>query len=78
MNRWLRVRLGFVFICCAFFFVLVVFRLVQLQILPNAALQELSEKQFRKTGKKLPERAAIFDRNGEEMAITLPFLLVLN
>ncbi len=72
MSQWLRVRLGFVFISFLAFSFLVVFRLVQLQVLPNEDLQSLAQRQFNRTDKKAPFRLPIYDRNHEELAVSVP------
>lgn len=49
-----------------------VFRAAQLQILPNDKLEKLQRKQY-KTLVKLPaRRGAILDRNGKELAVSVP------
>lgn len=72
MSQWLRVRLGFVFVSFLAFSSLVVFRLVQLQVLPNEDLQSLAQRQFNRTDKKAPFRLPIYDRNHEELAVSVP------
>ncbi|NBT57743.1 penicillin-binding protein 2, partial [bacterium] len=72
MSQWLKVRLGLVSLSFFAFFTLVGFRLVQLQVLPNQDLYDLSKKQFTRTDKKAPFRLPIFDRNHEELAISVP------
>jgi len=72
MNQWLKLRLSLVFIAFLGFFSLVSFRLVQLQVLPDEALGNLSKRQFTKTDKKAPFRLPIYDRNHEELALSIP------
>ncbi len=72
VGPWVKLRMGFVFVGFCGFFGLVIFRLVQLQILPNAALDTLAQKQFEKTGVAAPYRLAIYDRNREELAVSIP------
>lgn len=72
MNQWLKIRLGLISVCFLTFFSLVIFRLVQLQVLPNEDLNDLSKKQFTRTDKKAPFRIPIYDRNHEELAISVP------
>ncbi|NBV50930.1 PASTA domain-containing protein [bacterium] len=72
MSQWLKVRLGLVFFCFFCFFSLVGFRLVQLQVLPNQALSELSQRQFTKTDRKAPFRVPVYDRNHQELAVSIP------
>ncbi|MFM8270622.1 MAG: hypothetical protein ACKN9V_10580, partial [Pseudomonadota bacterium] len=60
MSQWLKVRLGLIYLCFFTFFSLVAFRLVQLQVLPNEDLSDLSKKQFTRTDKKAPYRLPIY------------------
>ncbi len=72
MSQWLKVRLGLIYLSFFAFFALVGFRLVQLQVLPNEDLSELSKRQFTRTDKKAPYRLPIYDRNREELAVSVP------
>lgn len=72
MANWLRIRLGFSFTLLAFFFGFVGFRLVQLQVLPNSALDDLGKRQYRQVAKKDAFRLPVFDRNHEELAVSSP------
>lgn len=72
MNNWFRFRLTTVFVAFLGFFGLVAFRLVQLQVLPNSTLSSLSARQFNRLGKKTNDRFTVYDRNGEELAVSLP------
>lgn len=72
MSQWLKVRLGLIYLSFFTFFSLVVFRLVQLQVLPNEDLSQLSQRQFTRTDKKAPYRLPIYDRNREELAVSTP------
>ncbi len=65
-------RLTFIFVSLSAFFTLVVFRLFQLQIIPNKSLEELAHRQYNRLSRKLPYRTPIYDRNGEELAISTP------
>jgi cell division protein FtsI (penicillin-binding protein 3) len=47
-------------------------RLVQLQVSPAPALKNLALRQLQRTGKNAPYRLPILDRNGEELAISVP------
>ncbi len=51
---------------------LVGLRLVQLQVFPRAELQSLAARQLHRSGKIAPYRLPILDRNGEELAISVP------
>lgn len=47
-------------------------RAAYVQILPNQRLSDLQKKQFETTVEMRARRGAIFDRNGKELAITIP------
>lgn len=72
MNRWIGLRIGAVYFALAGFMCLIIFRLAQLQILNNQPLQEMATRQFQKVSKTSPYRLPIYDRNEEEMAISIP------
>lgn len=72
MGHGIRFRLGFVYTCVALYFAFIGFRLVQLQVLVNPELEALAQKQFQKVGKTSPHRLAIYDRNREELAVSIP------
>lgn len=72
MGNWIKVRLGFVFVCFLIFFSFVGFRLLQLQVFRNDDLESLGKRQFQKINKKSAFRAPILDRNGEELAVSSP------
>jgi len=72
MSQWLKIRLGLIYLSFFVFFSLVTFRLVQLQVLPNEDLSELSKRQFTRTDKKAPFRLPVYDRNREELAVSIP------
>lgn len=67
-----RFRLAVIFAGVVVGFALVCLRLVQLQVLGNQALQDLAKRQFMKSAKTAPYRLPIFDRNGEELAASIP------
>lgn len=72
MAQWIRLRLGFVYSLFVLYFGFVAFRLVQLQVLVNPELESLAQRQFEKVGKTSPHRLAIYDRNREELAASIP------
>lgn len=69
MEKWIRVRLGLIYLLCLLGFVAVAGRLVQLQVLENEDLNRLAQRQFQRVKKRSPFRRTIFDRNGEELAL---------
>lgn len=72
MGQWIRLRLGIVYVGFVLYLGFVGFRLVQLQVLVNPELEALAQKQFEKVGKTSPHRLAIYDRNREELAVSIP------
>jgi len=72
VHHWIRFRLGFVYVCFVLYFGFIGFRLVQLQVLVNPELELLAQKQFQRVGRTSPHRLSIYDRNREELAVSLP------
>ncbi len=72
IGPWVRFRLGFAFVCVAGFYGFIGFRLVQLQVLGNATLESLAARQYQKIGSVAPFRLPIYDRNHEELAVSIP------
>src|SRR5688572_14831370 len=68
----LRLRLALVFLAFFAFLAAVGFRLVQLQVVGNPELQTLAQRQFQKIGTRAPYRLPIYDRNGQELAVSIP------
>ena len=68
----IKSRVFFLFLCVLFAWGLIVARAAQLQILPNSRLANLARRQYR-TQIDLPARRGIIvDRNGKELAVTVP------
>lgn len=67
-----RYRAAVVYLFLIVFVGLVTSRLVQLQILPNPELQRIAERQLQSQEKPAPYRLPVFDRNGEELAVSVP------
>ena len=76
MNQWFKIRLGFVYICFVGFFVLIGLRLFQLQLWKDSGLDSLAQRQYLKVNKKVQYRQPILDRNGEELAVSMPSVSV--
>ncbi len=70
MNENHKSRLTFIYVALSAFFVIVSLRLAHLQILPNKYLEELANRQYNRISRKLPYRTPIYDRNGEELAVS--------
>jgi len=76
MNQWIKIRLGFVYICFVGFFILIGLRLFQLQLWKDSGLEKLAQRQYLKVNKKIQYRQPILDRNGEELAVSMPSVSV--
>jgi cell division protein FtsI (penicillin-binding protein 3) len=61
--RW--VQIGFISVA-----VILILRVVQLQVFPDQRLARLSMRQFQSQISALPVRGAIYDRNGEALALS--------
>ncbi|MBI1862118.1 MAG: transpeptidase family protein [Deltaproteobacteria bacterium] len=72
MNRWIGFRIGVVYLSLVCFLSLIGFRLIQLQVIRNPTLEELATRQFQKVSKTSPFRLPIYDRNEEELAVSIP------
>lgn len=72
VGRSMRFRVAFVFVGFVVLFAIIAFRLVQLQVFTNAELDLLARKQYEKEGKTSFYRLPILDRNGEELAVSIP------
>lgn len=72
VGPWFRLRLGLLFVLFMGALGLVAFRLVQLQVWVNPQLEALAKRQFEKQAKKTAFRLPIVDRNGEELAVSVP------
>jgi len=72
MGNWLRFRLTLVYFFFVAFFLFIGFRLVQLQVWVNPELESLATRQFEKTSRNSVSRLPILDRNGEELAVSVP------
>jgi cell division protein FtsI (penicillin-binding protein 3) len=68
----MRLRVSLIYVCFVMFFGLVLFRLIQLQVWVNPGLRTLAKKQFESVSKKAKFRLPILDRNGEELAVSVP------
>lgn len=67
-----RSRLILVFLLVVAGWTLVILRAAQLQILPNSKLAELKKRQYRSIVELPARRGVIADRNGKELAVTVP------
>lgn len=76
MSSWIKIRLGFVYVSLVAFFILIGLRLFQLQLWKDSDLEGLARRQYHKVNKKIQYRQPILDRNGEELAISMPSVSV--
>jgi len=76
MGQWFKIRLGFVYICFVAFFILIGLRLFQLQLWRDSGLEGLAQRQYLKVNKKVQYRQPVLDRNGEELAVSMPSVSV--
>lgn len=65
-------RLSIVLICFFSMWSLLVFRGLQIQLYPSRNLDQASQKQYQRIVKLYSKRGDIFDRNGQELAISVP------
>jgi len=71
-HRRVRWRVGFFMVSVGLAFALIAFRLVQLQVLVDPALEALAQRQYSKTATVAPYRHPLYDRNGHELAVSIP------
>lgn len=71
LEKWTRVRIRFVGFLFVLAFVLVVARAFQLQVLGQETWQRRAERQHQKVIPLTAQRGTIYDRNGEELALSI-------
>lgn len=76
MSSWIKIRLGFIYVSLVAFFLLIGLRLFQLQLWKDPDLENLARRQYHKVNKKIQYRQPILDRNGEELAVSMPSVSV--
>ncbi|OGP03965.1 MAG: hypothetical protein A2Z91_06890 [Deltaproteobacteria bacterium GWA2_38_16] len=67
---FLRFRVLIIFFIGIFFFLFIVGRALQLQMVPNQRLLELASRQYRAAITLFPKRGVIYDRNMNELAMS--------
>lgn len=70
-EKWIRIRIKLIAICFILAFGFIVARAFQLQVVGQERWQKKAERQYQKTIPLTAQRGTIFDRNGEEMAISV-------
>jgi len=70
-ERWTRFRIRLVSLCFTAAFLLIGVRAFHLQVLNQDDWQKRAERQHQKIIPLAPQRGTIYDRNGEELAVSL-------
>ena len=70
-EKWLRVRIAFLLCLFSLFFLIVVGRAYQLQVLQSQKLAVLAERQHQRVVPLVPKRGILYDRKREELAISM-------
>ncbi|MFA4909930.1 MAG: penicillin-binding transpeptidase domain-containing protein [Desulfobacteria bacterium] len=70
-RKWLKFRVFIIFVVFIMMTVAISAKAYQLQILKSQRLSHLAERQHRKVISVVPKRGVIYDRNREEMAISI-------
>ena len=70
-DKWIRIRIRLVAIIFILAFGFIVARAFQLQVLGQDRWQKKADRQYQKTIPLTAQRGTIFDRNGEEMAVSV-------
>jgi cell division protein FtsI (penicillin-binding protein 3) len=70
-EKWIRIRIRLVAICFILAFGFIVARAFQLQVLGQERWQKKAARQYQKIIPLTAQRGTIFDRNGEEMAVSV-------
>ncbi len=70
-EKWLRVRIAFLLCLFSLFFLIVVGRAYQLQVLQSQRLAVLAERQHQRVVPLVPKRGILYDRKREALAISM-------
>ena len=70
-DKWIRIRIRLVAIIFILAFGFIVARAFQLQVIGQDRWQKKADRQYQKTIPLTAQRGTIFDRNGEEMAVSV-------
>ncbi len=70
-EKWIRIRIRLVAICFILAFGFIVARAFELQVLGQERWQKKATRQYQRTIPLAAERGTIFDRNGEELAVSV-------
>ena len=67
---FLKLRMLAIFFLGVFFFLFITARALQLQLIPNKKLAELSKSQYRSAVTLFPKRGSIYDRHMNELGVS--------
>ena len=70
-KKWLKFRIGIIFIMFLVLFIALISRAFQLQVLSGKKLKTLAQRQHTTVLQLPPERGVIYDRNGEKLAVSI-------
>ena len=70
-EKWIRIRIRLIAIIFILAFGFIVARAFQLQVLGQDRWQKKADRQYQKTIPLTAQRGTIFDRNGEELAVSV-------
>jgi cell division protein FtsI (penicillin-binding protein 3) len=70
-KKWLKIRISIIFSVFLVFFIALISRAFQLQVLSGQKLKSLAQRQHTTVLQLQPERGIIFDRNGEKLAVSV-------
>ncbi|KUG22914.1 cell division protein ftsi [hydrocarbon metagenome] len=70
-KKWLKIRIVILLSVFLVFFIALISRAFQLQVLSGQKLKSLAQRQHTTVLQLQPERGIIFDRNGEKLAISI-------
>ena len=70
-KKWLKIRIVIILSVFLVFFIALISRAFQLQVLSGQKLKSLAQRQHTTVLQLQPERGVIFDRNGEKLAISI-------
>ena len=70
-KKWLKIRIVVILSVFLVFFIGLISRALQLQVLSGQKLKSLAQRQHTTVLQLQPERGIIFDRNGEKLAISI-------
>ena len=70
-KKWLKFKIGMIFMFFLVLFIALISRAFQLQVLSGQKLKKLATRQHTTVLQLQPERGIIYDRNGEKLAVSI-------